>query len=106
MSKKEKRISLYQELREYEETKEMTTGERRGLYKWVKQGNSVYSNPELTTYEDGSEMDFIDGFRIEAIIAEEMRSLSSEQLLVYHRQQQEYMIDLLSAMTRSTALCS
>lgn len=99
MSNKEKQIHLYHELQEYEKETDMTAKEKLELYKWVKQGNSVYSNPGLVTDEDGRQMDFIEGYRIEMMIEEEIRSLSSEQLEQYHRQQEACMSDLLSTMT-------
>jgi len=104
MNNREKQSYLQEELRAYEKKKEMTAAELSELYKWIEQGNSVYSNPGMITHDDGSEMDFIDGLRIETIIAREISSLSSEQLLEYHRQQEKCMSDLLSVMTMRCAV--
>jgi hypothetical protein len=66
MSKKEIKRYHLNELREYvRKIRRITELERRELYKWVADGNSVYSNPNYIYGEDGGIMDFISAFRVE-----------------------------------------
>jgi len=59
-----------QQLKDYEKTfDDMTPGERKGLRKWVRDGNSVYENPCLIWSEDGRPMDYINAIRFDEDIS-------------------------------------
>lgn len=51
-------------LREMEELVPMTSYERSRLRGWVKEGNDVESNPWNFLNADGSEMNYLEAFRI------------------------------------------
>jgi len=58
------RAILQRELKEYEASiKRMKAEERKSLYEWVDDDNSVYSNPFYIYDEDGRLVDYIAAFR-------------------------------------------
>jgi len=76
----EKRDILRRELIEYKRTiGVMTVDESRDLHEWVADGNSVYSNPWCAAFENGHEMDYINGVRFMEDVRKEMTSSNSMQ---------------------------
>jgi len=71
----EEKDILRRELKEYKRTiGVMTTDESRNLHAWVAAGNSVYSNPWHVAFENGHEMDYINGVRFTEDLRKEMSS--------------------------------
>ena len=60
----------------------ITAEEKKDLLEWVKDGYSVYSNPYNIAFENGWEMDYINGCRFAADMAEEMMNPDRGQLAV------------------------
>lgn len=64
-SEKEIKDFLHAELTEYEEKFGGMTGEEcHNLREWVRDGNSVYSNPFIYSDGDGYPMDYISAIRV------------------------------------------
>lgn len=74
---------LEKELDQYESDNEMSTEERAALYEWVDAGNSVHENTSLSTYEDGTPLDFLDVYRYEKSIRQELDSLNPQDQETY-----------------------
>jgi hypothetical protein len=51
---------------------DITDDESRALHEWVEAGNSVYCNPCLIYDDSGQPMDFINGYRLDAEMAEDL----------------------------------
>jgi len=62
-NKKEAEVMLNAEINEYEATKRLKADERKSLYEWVADGNSVHSNPFYMYGEDGRLMDYVSALR-------------------------------------------
>ena len=74
---KEYKVKIRKELKEYERSiVDLTDEERRSLYEWVSDGNSVYDNPCHMAYEGGYPVDYIEAIRT----IEEMREEYCEPL--------------------------
>lgn len=83
----EKQEYLTKELKDYEMCTQMSAEERRELHTWVAAGNSVHDNPDYISGEDGWPMAFVEAFRADIALCEEMASLSLEELEeLYHQQ--------------------
>ena len=78
--------SLYwEEFREYTSQNRMTSYERRLLREWVRSGHSVYDTAE-SRYLPGPSyppMDFLDAYRLDRKLAEDMKGMSSKEKTAY-----------------------
>ena len=83
----EKQEHLTEELKNYEMCTQISAEERWELHKWVAAGNSVHDNPNYISGEDGWPMAFVEAFRADIALCEEMASLSSEELDEFYHQQ-------------------
>lgn len=70
---------LWEQLEEYEETVPMTTPERKELHQWVRQGNSIYSNPWGYTRGDGYPMSYLNALRTDTYNYYTMKELAEER---------------------------
>ena len=58
---------------------DITEVEKRNLYDWVNEGNSVFENPYLISDDSGRPMDFINAFRFnDEMYKDFMKSAESE----------------------------
>jgi len=67
---------LRDELAEYEKATKMTDTERRALHEWVADGNSVHTNDSMACYEGGAPCDFLDVYRNEEEIRQNLERLA------------------------------
>lgn len=72
----EKREYLTKELKDYEKKTEMSSEECYELHKWVSAGNSIHNNPDYIYGEDGYPMDFVEAYRADKALCEEMAAMS------------------------------
>lgn len=77
---------LKRELLEYEKNIEMNDAERQALHEWVAAGNSVHENGSMACYEGGRLMDFLDVYRQETEILEELATLKGKEREKYIRE--------------------
>lgn len=75
---RELRMALNGELKKYIKTVTMTEEELKALKEWVHDGNSVHSNPSMAVWEGGYPVDFLDVYREEKRIQEELSKLDEE----------------------------
>jgi len=76
---KEKAAFLRKELMNYEKVTEMTDGERIALREWVADGNSVHENGSMACYEGGNLCDFLDVYRNEEEIRQDLERLTPRE---------------------------
>ena len=71
--------SLEEEYKEYVKVTPMTPKERLAVREWVKNGNSVHSNPE-DAWQDGMiPVDFLDTYRDTEYILEHTKGMNNEK---------------------------
>jgi len=73
------RQRLWAELEKYERDTEMTETERAALHEWVRDGNSVHENGSMACQEGGRPSDFLDVYREEEAIRQELERLSPRE---------------------------
>jgi len=76
---KEKAAFLRKELKEYEKVTEMTEVERLALHEWVADGNSVHENRSMACNEGGGPSDFLDDYRYEEEIRQDLEQLTPKE---------------------------
>ena len=83
IDKNAKAVLLMEELREYEAITEMTAEERSALNEWVFDGNSVYENGSTYSGENGRPMAFLDVYRYEEEIFQDLKKLTPPEQELY-----------------------
>ena len=68
----ERKHTIRQELRDFENTYPMTLSEKKEVHKWISDGNSIYTNPWYWYYGNGNEMNYLDALRFEEELYKEM----------------------------------
>lgn len=76
MNTDKRQISLEEELIEYEAVTLTTAEERAVLHKWVADGNSLHENVSMGVDENGEPLDFLEVYRMENEIRQDLENLS------------------------------
>ncbi len=76
---KEKAAYLWNELTEYEKHTKMTAMERAALHEWVLEGYSVHENGSMASTESGEPCDFLDVYRYEEELRQDLKKLSTRE---------------------------
>ena len=71
------------ELNEYLKTTPVNAEELAALKEWMADGNSVHSNPSMSTDEHGNPTDFLLDYRYHAEIYKELDCLSGKEKEIY-----------------------
>ncbi|GAU79590.1 hypothetical protein [Fusibacter sp. 3D3] len=74
---------LIEELKAYEAITVMTDAEKVALRKWVSDGNSAYENGSLSCGENGRPLNFLEVYRYEQEIIENLTKLTPQDQEVY-----------------------
>lgn len=70
---------LENQYKEYLKKRTMTKKEQRAVREWVKDGNSVYDNPEGAWLDGGVRMEYLDIYRDHEYIRQHTKGMSSEE---------------------------
>jgi hypothetical protein len=85
-----KKDSHRKRLLEYEAITEMTKEERKELREWVADNHDPLDNPWYIYWENGLPMDYIQALREVIRMCEDMKNLTSEELVsIYEEQRNE-----------------
>ena len=96
MNTDKRQIFLEKELIEYEKVTVMTADEQSALRAWVAAGNSVHENTSMGVDEKGEPLDFLDVYRMEEEIRQNLEKLSpAEQDKYIARLKGEYTVEIL-----------
>ena len=96
MNTDKRQIFLEKELIEYEKVTVMTADEQSALRAWVAAGNSVHENTSMGVDEKGEPLDFLDVYRMEEEIRQDLEKLSpAEQDKYIARLKGEYTVEIL-----------
>lgn len=96
MNTDKRQIFLEKELIEYEKVTVMTADEQSALRAWVAAGNSVHENRSRGADEKGEPLDFLDVYRMEEEIRQDLEKLSpTEQDKYIARLKGEYTVEIL-----------
>ena len=88
-----RQIFLEKELIEYEKVTAMTADEQSALRAWVAAGNSVHEKTSMGVDEKGEPLDFLDVYRMEEEIRQDLEKLSpAEQDKYIARLKEEYTV--------------
>ena len=71
------------EYNEYVKNTPMTEKEKKALWEWVKDGNSVYNNPSMSVDEDNCPTDFLDDYRYHEEIYRELDQRTGKERANY-----------------------
>ena len=69
---------LEKEYKEYLKIRTMTRKEQRAVREWVKDGYSVYDNPEGAWLDGGVRMEYLDVYRDHEYIRQHTKGMSPE----------------------------
>ena len=84
------------ELIEYEKVTTMTAEEQAALRTWVAEGNSVHENASMGVDETGEPLDFLEVYRMEEKIRQDLEKLSPTEKDKYiARLKGEYTVEIL-----------
>ena len=96
MNTDKRQIFLEKELIEYEKVTVMTADEQSALRAWVAAGNSVHENTSMGVDEKGEPLDFLDVYRMEEEIRQDLEKLSPTEKDKYiARLKGEYTVEIL-----------
>ncbi|MCR5726976.1 MAG: hypothetical protein K6G24_05870 [Lachnospiraceae bacterium] len=70
---------LENQYKEYIKIRTMTKKEQRAVREWVKDGNSVYDNPEGAWLDGGVRMEYLDIYRDNEYIRQHTKGMSGEE---------------------------
>lgn len=70
---------LETQYKEYLKKRTMSKKEQRAVREWVKNGNSVYDNPEGAWLDGGVRMEYLDTYRDYEYIRQHTKGMSSEE---------------------------
>ena len=96
MKTDKKQIFPEKELIEYEKVTTMTAEEQAALRTWVAEGNSVHENASMGVDETGEPLDFLEVYRMEEEIRQDLEKLSPTEKDKYiARLKGEYTVEIL-----------
>ena len=67
------------EIQAYLKERQATAEERREVWEWVRDGNSVYENPWQICAESGRPMDFLSGMRADREFCEMVAAMPPQE---------------------------
>ena len=70
---------LENQYKEYLKKRTMTKKEQRAVREWVKDGNSVYDNPDGAWLDGGVRMEYLDTYRDNEYIRQHTKGMSPEE---------------------------
>ena len=70
---------LEKQYKDYLKKRTMTKKEQRAVREWVKNGNSVYDNPDGAWLDGQVRMDFLDTYRDDEYIRQHTKGMTSEE---------------------------
>ena len=95
MKTDKKQIFPEKELIEYEKVTTMTAEEQAALRTWVAEGNSVHENASMGVDETGEPLDFLEVYRMEEEIRQDLEKLSPTEKDKYiARLKGEYTVEM------------